>query len=107
MASEYIYQLKLNRPALLTEGPTDEEADVLAQHGSYLQGLASSGEVLLAGRTQIDSEEAYGIVIIAATSAEAAEKIMLNDPAVHHNVMRAELHPYKIAVLSDEILSAV
>ncbi len=107
MATEYIYRLKLNRPALLTEGPTEEEEGVLAQHGSYLQSLAKNGEVLLAGRTQIDTEEAYGIVIIAETSAQAAEQIMLNDPAVHHGVMRADLHPYKIAVLADEILSAV
>lgn len=109
MATEYIYRQKLNRPALLTEGPTEEEEEegVLAQHGSYLQSLAKNGEVLLAGRTQIDTEEAYGIVIIAETSAQAAEQIMLNDPAVHHGVMRTGLHPYKIAVLADEILSAV
>ena len=103
MSERFIYRLQLTRAELLSEGPTDAEAEILQHHGRYLAEQADAGRVLLAGRTQIDSPDAYGIVILQAEDESAARELMLADPAVAGEVMQAELHPYRIAVLASNI----
>lgn len=100
---QYIYQLKLLRPALLTAGPTPDEAEVLSAHVDYLQQLAQRATVLLAGRTQNTDASCFGIVILQADTESQALQIMQQDPAVKGGVMQASLFPYQIAVLSDAI----
>jgi uncharacterized protein YciI len=98
--SEYLYKIQPTRLEMLTQGPTPEEAALVAQHLAYLQKLAEQGIVVLAGRTQQADERAFGIVIFKAASKEAARAVMDNDPAVKNGVMRAELYPYRIAVMA-------
>jgi uncharacterized protein YciI len=88
---------------MLTQGPTPAEAALVAQHLAYLQNLAEQGIVVLAGRTQKADEWAFGIVIFRAVSEEAARAVMNNDPAVQNGVMRAELFPYRIAVMAKAV----
>lgn len=104
-ADQYSYILRPCRLAMLTEGPTEGEAKILAAHVQYLEEGSTDGCILLAGRTQTTTEETFGIVILQAESLAEAEKIMLSDPAVATGVMRAELFPYRIAVLSPKILA--
>ena len=101
VSKQYLYRLQLVRPALLTDGPTDEEAAVIREHVAYLEKLAKDSSVLLAGRTQA----VFGIVILGAASDEQAQDIMNNDPAVKYGVMTADIFPFSIAVLSDAITS--
>ncbi len=103
---QYIYLLQPRRLAMLTEGPTDEEAQALAGHVAYLERLSGEGDVLLAGRTQTADENTRGLVILQAPSESAATAIMQGDPAVAEGVMSAELYPYRIAALSPQILEA-
>jgi uncharacterized protein len=98
--AEYVYKIQPTRPEMLTHGPTADEATLVAQHFAYLQGLAAQGVVVLAGRTLNTDERAFGIVIFRAASEEAARDVMNNDPAVKNGVMRAELYPYRIAVMA-------
>ena len=100
---QYIYKIRLVRPELLTDGPTAQEAEALQGHAAYLAALAAEDKVLLAGRTQIEDAEAFGIVILSVTSEQEAETIMNNDPAVLHGVMNASLFPYQIAFMSPNI----
>ena len=103
---QYLYQIFPTRPEMLVDGPTESETDVLHQHVTYLEHLAENGEVLLAGRTQTEDSTSFGIVILVADSDTAAQEIVSRDPAVLHNVMRAQLFPYRIAVLSKAISKA-
>jgi uncharacterized protein YciI len=96
---EFLYVTRTTRVQMLTEGPTPEEAATVERHFNYLKDLADQGVVVLAGRTQTRDEKTFGIVILRASSEEAARGIMHNDPAVAGGVMRAELYPYRIAVL--------
>jgi uncharacterized protein len=98
--AHYLYRLLAVRPAMLTEGTTDEEADIIRQHFDYLTALAEEGTMLLFGRTANNDYSTMGIAIFKAESEEAARKIMEDDPAVKNRVMRAELYPYRIAGLS-------
>jgi hypothetical protein len=47
-------------------------------------------------------ESAFGICIFEAGDESAARMIMEADPAVRLGVMRADLYPYKIALMRDQ-----
>ena len=59
------------------------------------------GVVILAGRTQNKDHSSFGIIILNADSEEEARRIVQNDPSVKNHVVRAELYPYKIALLNE------
>jgi uncharacterized protein YciI len=101
--TEYLYKIQPTRLEMLTQGPTAEEASIVAQHFAYLRGLAEQGVVVLAGRTLNVDERAFGIAILRADSEESARAVMNNDPAVKNGVMRAELYPYRIAVMAKAV----
>ena len=103
--NQYIYKLRPSRPEMLTQGPTDSEAEVLQNHVAYLNDLSEKTIVLLAGRTQTSDDSTFGIVILKAQSESKALEIMKNDPAVKQTVMTAELFPYKISTISRDIVS--
>lgn len=103
-ASQYIYTLRVTRLEMLSTGPSAEESEVLQQHVSYLEHLTVTGNVLLSGRTQTTDASTFGIVIINATTEERATEIMANDPAIRGGVMSGELFPYRIALVSPDIL---
>jgi len=94
----YLIVLRPARVGMLTEGPTAEEAAIVARHFEYLQAQARAGRVRIAGRTTEDDERTLGLVLLAAASEEEARAFMLADPAVAQGVMRAELHPFRLAV---------
>jgi uncharacterized protein YciI len=101
--TEYLYKIQPTRLEMLTQGPTAEEASIVAQHFAYLKGLAEQGVIVLAGRTLNADESTFGIVIFKADSEESARAVMTNDPAVKNGVMRAELYPYRIAVRAEAL----
>jgi uncharacterized protein YciI len=84
---------------MLSVGLTPEEDQIISEHFAYLKDLTEAGVVLLAGRTLNTDCSWFGIVILTASSEQEARQIMLNDPAVQQRVMRAELYPYRIALL--------
>ncbi len=87
---------------MLTEGSTETESQIVSDHFSYLKDLVERGAVILAGRTQNNDYSSFGIIIFRAESEDRAREIVRNDPAVKNNVMRAELYPYRIALLKAE-----
>lgn len=103
---QYLYRIQPVRPAMLTEGPTPEEAQCVSDHFAYLQDLTEKGIVLLAGRTTNDDYSSFGIAIFQAESEAAVRALIENDPVVKNRVMRAELYPYRIALISKSILES-
>lgn len=96
---QYLYRIAPVRPAMLTEGLTDEEEAITAAHFNYLKELMAQGVVILAGRTQNTDYSSHGIIIFKAESDEAARQIVESDPGVARKLFRAELYPYRIALL--------
>jgi uncharacterized protein YciI len=94
---EFLYRIRPTRLGMLTDGPTEREAEVVQRHASYVQALADRGVVELAGRTQDANEHSFGLVIFRAEDESAAKRIMNEDPAVAEGVMEAELFPYRVA----------
>jgi uncharacterized protein YciI len=98
----YIYRIQPTRLEMLSSGPTDREAAVVAQHFEYLKGLTTAGQVLMAGRTLTTDERTFGVVVFTAGSEAAAGEVVAGDPAVRHGVMRAELLPFRVALWSEK-----
>ncbi len=98
--THYLYRIQASRPEMLTHGPTPKEAETVSQHFAYLKQLTEQGVVVLAGRTLNTDASSFGIVILQADSEEAARNVMQHDPAVQRQVMRAELFPYRIALMA-------
>lgn len=94
----YLYQLRPTRTEMVTVGPTADEAAVVSEHFARLEALTEQGMMLFVGRTQDNSPDTFGIVVLQAESDEAARAIMLDDPAVRKGVMHATLFPFKIAL---------
>ncbi|MCI0353894.1 MAG: YciI family protein [Acidobacteria bacterium] len=99
---QFLYRVQPSRPAMLTAGPTPEEAEIVAHHFNYLKGLTAKGVLILAGRTQNTDETSFGVIIFRAESEEAARAIMNADPAVAKGVFRATLFPYKVALMEGQ-----
>jgi uncharacterized protein len=97
---QFLYRLQPTRLGMLTDGPTEQEARVVGDHFAYLSRLTDEGTMLMAGRTLDADENAFGIAVLVAATAEEAEAVMRKDPAVEHGVMRAELFPFRIALWS-------
>jgi uncharacterized protein YciI len=98
--AEWLYRIQPTRAEMLSAGPTADEARLVGEHFAYLQRLVADGTVVLAGRTLNDDATAFGIVIYRAADEAAARAVMDGDPAVRAGVMRAELFPYRIALMA-------
>lgn len=97
--TEFIYRIQPTRPEMLSEGPTKVEQARVEEHFKYLEALLEDGILILAGRTVNTDPSAFGIVVFRAESDQAARQIMQSDPAVSSSVMRAELFPYRVALI--------
>lgn len=75
---------------------TPEEMAVMGRHLEYVKQMSSEGKVVLAGPCL---DGAYGIIIYKAESAEEAQVMFENDPAVQAGIMDMELHPFKVVVM--------
>jgi len=84
---------------MLSDGPTPEEARILEAHSDYVKDQTEKGVIVLAGRTQVNDESSFGIVVFRSDSDETARAVMNNDPGVKCDVMRGDLYPFKIAFM--------
>jgi uncharacterized protein len=100
---EYLYRLTLVRLEMLIEATPEEEA-IAGEHFEWVKENARKGLILLAGRTLNIDDSTFGIVIFRAASDEAAQAFKDNDPAVTKGIMRAEVFPYRVALLADMTL---
>lgn len=99
---EFLYRIRPARPGMLTDGPTESESALIDRHFAYLKGLTETGTVILAGRTLTVDAASHGIIVFRARSEEEARRIMMDDPAVEHGVMLAELFPFRVALRAKE-----
>ncbi|MFC1923338.1 YciI family protein [Chloroflexota bacterium] len=98
---QFIYHFDPVRPELVTDPDawTEEDLRVGEAHFAYLKAATEDGIVLLAGRSLDGVGPA--IVILEAETEGAAQKFMENDPFVARGLMRANLHPFRAALVRD------
>ena len=103
---QFIYRIRPARSGMLSDRPTEQEAEIIGQHFAYLKKLADAGQVLLAGRTLTTDERTFGVVVFSAASELLAQELVADDPAVRNGVMNAELLPFRVALWSQHGLQA-
>lgn len=81
------------------ETMTDEEAKIMGIHFNYLKEQLQKGKLILAGP---ETTGKFGICILNAESEIEAEQIMLNDPAVKSGIVKPELLPFRVSLISSE-----
>jgi uncharacterized protein len=95
MTQEFIYLIRPKRSNFI-DTMTEDESKVMESHFVYLKSAVSSKRVVLAGPC---TDGTFGIVVFKSSSLDDAQKFMKKDPAVHAEVMSAELHPFRISLL--------
>jgi uncharacterized protein YciI len=96
---QYIYVFDPVRPELVTDPNawTENDIQIAERHFAYLKQATEEGIVILAGRSQDGLGPA--VVIFEADSEEAARRFMESDPFVSGGLMRANLHPFRAALV--------
>lgn len=76
------------------------EQGIVGEHFQRLVKLQQEGVVILAGRTQLETNDPamMGLVIFYAKDDKEADALMKNDPAVKNKIMLANVYPYAVAV---------
>jgi len=95
---EYLYQLKLIQRLKDESAWTEKDEAIVGEHFQRLVELRDQGVVLLAGKTDREGEDGFGIVIFQAGSEVEAERIMNEDPAITKGIMTGVLFAYHVAV---------
>ena len=97
---QFAYVLKLIPRLIPEDAWSKSDHDIVEEHFSYLQSLEKSGRLILAGRTTLEGEDNFGLVIIKGTEKEATD-MMTKDPALRKGIMTATLYPYRVALISE------
>lgn len=83
--------------------PDDPEANkALEGHSAYWTQQLKSGRAITAGAMNGDYWDNAAIIVFEAASAEEAEKIMKNDPAVKAHVFQAQVRPFDVFWVSNK-----
>jgi uncharacterized protein len=95
---QYIYTIKLIDRLHELKKWTAEDQEAVNEHFKYLKIQMNLGKMILAGRTQNDLKDTFGIVIFNAQDDDEAQSFMESDPSIIAKVMIGNLYPYAIAL---------
>ncbi len=95
---QFVYVLKVEPQWHDETKWTDTERTAVSAHFQRLKAETEAGRVILAGKTDEQLDTTFGLVIFEASNAAEAREFMNGDPAVQAGVMRATLHPYRVAL---------
>ena len=79
-----------------TSNQRPEESAAVSRHFKYLKDLHEKQIVLMPGRVE---DARFGLALLSVENEQQAQEIMVNDPAVTAKVFRAELLPFKLAIM--------
>ncbi len=92
----YISTMRPKRPDFPASMTPDERA-VMEQHFTYVRRLFDQGKLLLGGAA---TDGAIGVLVYRVDSAEEAQRIFDDDPAVTVGIGHSELHPFRVGHIS-------
>jgi uncharacterized protein len=95
---QYIYTIKLIERLHDPKKWTNDDEQAVNRHFEYLKYQMQQGNMILAGRTQNDLKDTFGIVIFNAQDDDEAKSFMESDPSIQAGVMIGALYPYAIAL---------
>jgi uncharacterized protein YciI len=90
------YVCLLTKGAFYGVGEKGERQKTQAAQNAYINELAASGKLLVAGPFS-DKSEWQGIYIFKCASDAEAKKLALGDPEIRANRLKFEIHPWVTA----------
>jgi uncharacterized protein len=97
MASYFFVKLMGPRPTF-AEDMSDEERQLMVQHGKYLLSAYEAGKLHIYGPVMAP-EGAFGMAVFDAADEAAVRKVMDEDPSVLSGMNRYEVYPMMIGAL--------
>jgi uncharacterized protein len=97
----FIYLLKLTPGYYDENNWKPKDTETIQVHFKNLQDMLSEGKLVVAGRTDVENEKTFGIVIYEAASFEEAVKTANEDPAVKAGIMSVEVFPFSLALMKN------
>jgi uncharacterized protein YciI len=97
----FLYRVRPTRPAMLTEGPTAREQEIIARHFEYLKDLTERGQIRLVGRVLTTDENGIGLAVLRVDTEAAARALADGDPAVREGVMTADVFPFRVVLVGN------
>lgn len=95
----FIYVLKLTPKYFDEKNWKEEDTQAVQEHFLRFQNMLKEGTLVLAGRTESELKNTFGIAIYYASGIDEAKKIANEDPAVMAGIMTAEVFPFNIALV--------
>lgn len=96
-ARQFLLQIEPVRADFALSNVTAEEIPVLQAHGAYLRELLAAGKLVYAGQA-FQPKRLFGLIVVEAPDAAAAQAILDADPAVKNKVFRGEVIPYRTVI---------
>jgi len=93
-ARQFLIRIEPVRADLNFSNVTPEEMPTLQAHAGYLRQLLAEGKLVTAGQA-FPKDHLFGILIVEAADAAAAQAILEADPAFKAKVFRGEVFPYR------------
>ncbi len=94
---QFLLQIEPVRADFALSNVTAEEMPVLQAHAAYLRELLASGRLVSAGQA-FQPKRLFGLIVVEAPDAAAAQQILDADPAVKNKVFRGEVIPYRTVI---------
>ncbi len=94
--SEWVYFMHPPRDDFIAT-MSDAERSAFDAHAAWLRGLLAEGVLIAAGPCL--GTVNTGIAIFEASSAEAARRIVADEPVTSGGYMRGDLRPYRLGLL--------
>jgi len=95
----FIYILKLTPGYFDDADWSENDKQTIYVHFQHLQKMLAEGRLVVAGRTDVENEKTFGIVVYEADSYEEAVGIANDDPAVKAGIMSVEVFPFSLALM--------
>ena len=92
---QFLLRYEPARPDFTLQNVTEAERPILAAHGAYLKSLTDQGKITLAGQA-FDPKGLWGIAIVTAPDAEAANAMLQADPSIKAKVFRGTVIPFAV-----------
>jgi uncharacterized protein YciI len=95
---QFLLKYEPVRADFTLQNMTEAERPVVMEHGAYLKSLTDQGKLILGGQV-FDPKGLWGIVIVTAPDAEAANAMLQADPSVKAKIFRGDVIPFRVAFL--------
>jgi len=92
---QFLFRIEPVRPDFSLQNLSETERPIVAQHAAYLKSLTDEGKLILAGQA-FDPKGLWGIIIVNAPDAEAANAIFEADPAIKSKLFRGVVIPFRV-----------